>query len=110
MEGDYSYGGSSPEDSIALFDADYLVSPYDWLIMPDLELAYKQLNPDEEWTLSKSKKSSDIKKIYLTFHVVETEGLKRKCLKNLRNGYLTTKQLFSEKMDKQIKHFSLKFE
>ena len=111
ISNDYSYGGYSEEKSIIIFDSEYYESPYDWLIMPNLELGYKKLLPNEEWKFKKSKKSNEIKIIYLEYNIIQIGKLNNEEIyQNLENGFITTEQLYSEKLEKHIEPIRMKLQ
>ena len=111
ISSDYSYGGYSENESIIIFDSEYYESPHDWLIMPNLELGYKKLFPNEEWKFKKSKKSNEIKVIYLDFNIIQIGKLNNEEIyQNLENGFITTEQLYSEKLEQHFEPIRMKLE
>ncbi|NUO01774.1 MAG: hypothetical protein HUU01_14305 [Saprospiraceae bacterium] len=111
ISSDYHYGGYSKEDSVFIFDTEYYNSPADWLLMPNLKLEYKKLSSKEEWIVKQSKKSNHIRKIYVSFNFIEVgEAINHEVVRNLRNGFITTKQLYESDLEKNLEIVNLKLE
>ncbi|MFM9949807.1 MAG: hypothetical protein ACKV1O_17860 [Saprospiraceae bacterium] len=111
ISSDYHYGAYSEEDSVVIFDTEYYNSPRDWLLMPDFKLEYKKLSPKEEWTVKLSKKSNGIRKIYVSFNFIEVgEAINHEVVRNLRNGFITTKQLYESDLEENLEIVHLKLE